>query len=256
MDEAYKSFTALVVDDEPLARAHLAHLLREAGVGGVAQAASGAECLTRLSGAAPPNWVFLDIQMPGMDGLTTADAIREDLDLDIEAQAPAVVFVTGYDEYAVAAFERAAIDYLLKPVERARLAKTLRRLAAREPSEDAAAPTTPLTSLRKLPVRAGYSIHLVDIDDIVAAAAVDKHVDIITPTAALPSQYTLAQLEALLPEEQFSRVHDGWVVNLTRITQLHSLGSQLYQLSLKDYAAQVPVSRRRISALRARLGLE
>ena len=256
MEDAYKPFSALVVDDEPLARTHLAHLLREAGVGSITQASGAAECLDRLSGTAPPDWVFLDIHMPGMDGLTAADAIREDLDFPSDARAPSVVFVTGHDEYAVAAFERAAVDYLLKPVDRARLAKTLRRLAALSPTEAPDLTGAALTPLRKLPVRAGFSLHLVDLDDVIGAAATDKRVEIITPAAVLPSQYTLAQLEALLPAEQFLRVHDGWIVNLARITQMHSLGGQLYQLSLKDYDGAVPVSRRRISVLRARLGLD
>ena len=102
-------FHALVVDDEPLPRAHLAYLLREAGVGQVREAESGTECTALcLAPDARPDWVFLDVRMPGMDGLSVADALAAS-----SGRTPEVVFVTGYEDYAVAAFEKAATDYFL-----------------------------------------------------------------------------------------------------------------------------------------------
>lgn len=238
---------ALVVDDEPLARAHLAHLLREAGVGTVGEAGDGPQALALLARAdATPDWLFLDVRMPGTDGLAVADAALAAQD-GRAGPPPAIVFVTGYEDYAVAAFERDAADYLLKPVARDRLAETLRRLSA-------AGPPLPAPPSR-LPVRVGFTVRLVDFAEIVAANARDKRVEIITPSAVYPTYYTLADLERRLPADRFLRVHDGWIVDLGRVIEVHSLGSQSYQLCLRDGGTLVPVSRRRLPQLQRRLGL-
>lgn len=248
---------ALVVDDEPLPRAHLGHLLREMGVGTVTEAADGPECLSRCA-RDRIDWIFLDVRMPGMDGLAVADALGESAPLSLNR--PSVVFVTGFEDYALQAFERAATDYLLKPVERARLSVTLQRLAARTEDPLAVAASAPaaspaLPSLQRLPIRTDYAIRLLNIADIVAAVARDKRVEVLTSETAYPTYYTLSGLEQRLPPEHFLRVHESWIVNLTQIVEIHSLGSQSYQLRLRQGAPLIPVSRRRLPLLQQRLGL-
>ena len=247
----YSQFQAVVVDDEPLPRAHLAHLLREAGVGEVRQADGAIACLALYEHEENhPDWVFLDVRMPGMDGLMLADALRAVPDAE---GGPAVVFITGYEDYAVAAFERAAVDYLLKPVERPRLADTLQRLSKQASPAAALAPSGP--TLQRLPIRMDYAVRLIDVGDIVAAAAVNKHVQVITRDASYTTNYTLTQLEARLPPVLFARVHDSWIVALAEIVEIHNLGGQAYQLRMRTGGRQVPVSRRRLPLIQQRLGL-
>ncbi len=247
-------FGGVVVDDEPLARAHLAHLLREAGVGRVYEAQDADQCLTLLR-TSSVDWVFTDVRMPGTDGLTLADTLATARTGQAGQEGgPEVVFVTGYDDYAVQAFDRAAVDYLLKPAERGRLDETLRRLVSR--AETPPPPSEPaLPPLPRLPIRTDYATRLVDIGEIVAAVARDKRVEIITPDATYSTYYTLTGLENRLPAEKFLRVHESWIVNLTMVLEIHSLGSQAYQLKLRGGVPSVPVSRRRLPQLQQRFGL-
>lgn len=243
---------AAVVDDEPFACAHLAHLLREMGVGTVDELTDGAECVS-LCARDRIDWVFLDIRMPGMDGLAVTDALHMEMR---HSRSPEIVYVTGYEDYAIQAFEKDAADYMLKPVERTRLAATLQRLLARmlAREEPIAAPAA-LPPLERLPIRTDFTIHLVEIGDVLAAVARDKRVEVITPRAAYPTYFTLNGLEQRLPADQFLRVHESWLVNLTHILEVHSLGSQSYQLRLRHGLPLIPVSRRRLPLLQQRLGL-
>lgn len=257
METSFSHYQAVVVDDEPLPRAHLAHLLKEAGVGTVLQASDAAHCLELFGGEEEaPDWVFLDIHMPGMDGMALADALGTGrVGVAPGANPPAVVFVTGYDDYAIQAFERAAIDYLLKPVDRARLAMTLTRLAANDQTALPATESLPPPLLQRLPIRMDYAVRLVDVADIVAATAFEKRVDVITRDKSYTTSYTLNQLELRLPTDRFARVHDSWIVNLLDVLEIHNLGSQNYQLRLRTDNRLVPVSRRRLPLLQQRLGL-
>src|SRR5437764_1446668 len=162
--------TALIVDDEPLARVHLRRLLEGQEVEIVGESESAAQAL-RQAEDLRPELVFLDIQMPGLTGMQMASAL---LHLDT---SPLVVFVTGYSEHAVTAFEHAALDYLVKPVSADRLSKTLvrarMRLAetrdrreAHQRIFDQAPGEAPL---RRLPVRADYSVRLIRVEEIVCA---------------------------------------------------------------------------------------
>jgi two-component system response regulator LytT len=245
---------AVVVDDEPLPRAHLMHLLREAGVGRVYEARDADECRLLFARDTPIDWAFLDVRMPGADGLALADALNApETAQHGKGEGPALVFVTGYDDYALQAFDRAAVDYLLKPVERVRLDETLRRLLSQGERTKLAPPEPP--PLPRLPIRTAFATRLVDTEDILAAYARDKRVEIITSDATYPTHYTLNGLEQRLPLNQFLRVHESWIVNVNAILEIHSLGSQAYQLQLRGGALQVPVSRRRLPQLQKRLGL-
>jgi DNA-binding LytR/AlgR family response regulator len=247
----------LIADDEPLARAYLRRLLEAQNVTVIAEAETAAEALQRCEDLRP-DVLFLDIQMPGLTGMQAAGAL---LHLDY---APLIVFVTGYSEHAVQAFEHDALDYLVKPATPERLARTLAR--ARERLNDSrlqqqmqerveariTEPDSP--PLRRLPVREDYVVRLVRIEDIAYAVARDKRVFIRTGSGEFRTYYTLTQLEGLLPADRFLRIHDSALVDLDQIEELLFLGGHTYAVRLTD-GTQLPVGRTRYALLQQRLGL-
>ncbi|HEV2474179.1 MAG TPA: LytTR family DNA-binding domain-containing protein, partial [Chthonomonadales bacterium] len=245
--------TSLVVDDEPLARAHLKRLLEIQMVVVLAEA-EDAETALQLADDLGPDLAFLDVQMPGISGLQLAAMLAN------TQSPPLCVFVTGYSEHAIAAFERGALDYLVKPISPERLSKTLARARdrlqsgwARVDTElQAAAPAAPLT---RLPVRLDYSVQFIRIQDILFAAARDKRVFLQTDTGEWRTYYTLSQLETLLPAEQFARVHDSYIVCVDEIGSIQFLGNHSYTIQLRN-GRQLPVGRTRYAELCRRLGVK
>ena len=239
---------ALIVDDEPLARAYLRQLLEEQGVTVLGEAESATEALQRNEDL-QPEILFLDIQMPGLTGLQLAAALRQ------SCPQVLIVFVTGYSEHALAAFEHAALDYLVKPVASTRLAQTLERarerLATQAPMAEIELPVTPL---KRLPIRQDYSVLLPRVEEIRSAVAQDKRVVVHLADGEYKTYYTLGQLERLLPTELFLRVHDSCLVNLEAVEELLYLGSHSYGVRLRG-GQQLPVSRTRFAALQEKLGV-
>lgn len=248
--------TALIVDDEPLARTHLLRLLEKLDVEVVGEAENAAQAL-QLTEELQPEIVFMDIRMRGLTGMQAARAL-----LDIEP-SPLLVFVTGYSEHAVSAFEHDALDYLIKPVTPERLARTLTRARERlkdqhlrnrmreevdQQVEEQAAP------MRRLPVRKDYSVRLIRIEEILCATARDKRVFVRTASGEHRTYYTLAFLETVLPVEQFCRIHESCIVNLESVEEIIFLGSHSYVVQLTN-GTQLPVGRTRYSVLQQRLGL-
>jgi two-component system LytT family response regulator len=272
------NLTGLIVDDEPLARAHLRRLLTAQEVEIVAEAdnvATALECAEDLR----PDIVFLDIQMPGLTGMQMASAL-----LHLDAP-PLVVFVTGYSEYALDAFDRNALDYLVKPLSPDRLARTLARarerianrsirnertdtLAAEEvddvheeralsaPYVETQRPegSVPAT-LRRLPIRENYAVRLVRIEEIVCAVAREKRVYVRTAGGEHRTYYTLTQLETLLPPDRFLRIHDSCLVQIEKVEEILFLGNHTYRVRLSD-GELLPVGRSRYPELQRRLGLD
>jgi len=249
----------LVVDDEPLARRRLEILLRdEAGVELVGAAADGLAA-RRMIGELKPQVVLLDIKMPGLSGLELLDALGQD--------APIVIFVTAFDRFALEAFERAAFDYLLKPVEPARLASSLAR--ARESlAEHAAAERVQeleevLQNLRSgpapLPAPGGFdreiwiqerggrvSLPVAAIDWV---AAERDYVRIHAGARSFLVRQSISALAARLDPKVFVRVHRSALVRAERIVRVrHAGGRGAVMLST---GAEVAVSRRHMAALKA-----
>ncbi len=245
-----------IVDDEPLARAHLRRLLEVQGVQVVGEGENAEEAL-QLAEDLKPDLLFLDIQMPGLTGMQIAKAL-----VQLEA-SPLLVFVTGYSEHAVAAFENDAMDYLVKPVSPDRLAKTLQRARERLANNQARSQEKERIlrdgngspPLRRLPVRGDYTVRLIRVEDILCAVAREKRVFVRTLEGEYRTYYTLKQLETLLPPDQFLRVHDSGLVNLERIEELIFLGNHSYAIRLSS-GFQLPVGRTRYAELRQRLGLD
>lgn len=245
---------AVIVDDEPLARAHLRRLLEIQGVAIQGEAENAAEAL-QLAEDLQPDLLLLDIQMPGLSGMQLASALMH---LD---SPPILVFVTGYSEYALEAFEHNALDYLVKPVAPDRLAKTLAKVRerlndkqARRIAEERILDQEIEKPLRRIPVREDYAVRLIRVEDIYCAVARSKRVFLHTKEAEFRTYYTLTNLEAMLPPERFLRIHDSALVDLERVEEILFLGNHSYRVRLSN-ALQLPVARTRYPELQRRLGL-
>jgi len=216
------SVRVLVVDDEAPARRRVATLLEgEPDAEIVGEAANGLEAVEAIRSLSP-DLVFLDIQMPGMTGFEVIEAIGVDA-------MPAVVFVTAFDEFALAAFEVQAVDYLLKPFQTDRFQKAFRRAAARkgqpekEPERigqllDAVRPGP--RHLQRLVVRKGERILFVSVGDVLRLSADGNYVNVHTPDGVYTLRETLARLETRLDPERFARIHRSEIVNVDAIKEV------------------------------------
>ena len=239
----------LIVDDETPARDKLRRWLAEQPdlqlVGEAADGLSAAQAIEALA----PDWVFLDIQMPGLSGLEVA------AQFDPES-APLLVFVTAFDEHAIKAFELNAVDYLLKPYDRDRLRKTLDRLRGRgagaSPAAVRAARSQTGTSQRLL-VPAGEGLQLIATDSIHWLEADDNYVHVHTAQARYLLRRTLADLLAQLGEQRFARIHKSTAVNVAEIRSLAPLFKGDHEITLRG-GAVLRLSRRFKDELFERLG--
>ena len=245
---------ALIVDDEPLARSRLRRML--AAIGGVqviAEAADGHEALVRIR-EDQPDVVFLDIRMPGMYGISVATEIDD---------RPLTVFTTAYDEHAIEAFDAAAVDYLLKPIQRERLETAVKRLAAR--LQESAPPTPLAETLRRvlrddpdahacrIQATEGHDIHLFDARELTRLFASAKYVVVRRGEREFLIEESLSDLEVRLAPYGFFRTHRAELVNL-RSVQTLTQHDGVTQLVLRD--GQVAnVSRRLLPELKRALGL-
>ncbi len=241
----------LVVDDERLARSRLRRMLeRIPGVTVVAEAADGIEALQAIA-QYTPDAVFLDIRMPGLDGLTLAT--RED-------DLPPIVFTTAYDEYAVSAFEAAAIDYLMKPVEQERLVASVERIREHRTRVDPKALLEAMQHLGasgdrlvpRLTARCGDTTRIFDPRDISRFHASDKYVAFVQDGEEFLLDDSLNTLETRLEEHGFFRCHRGELINLNRVVALHHEDDTL-SVELSD-GQTAAVSRRSAPDLKRRLG--
>jgi two-component system LytT family response regulator/two-component system response regulator LytT len=257
----------MVVDDEQLARDELCYQLEQLGeVEVVAQAGNGLEALAAVD-RHDPDIVFLDIQMPGLSGFEVARRLiaRED-------EAPALVFVTAFDQHAIEAFEVNAVDYLLKPVEAGRLEQALTRARRRLTSERPGSPAPPLNDQlerivkmmssrqvrrEQVAIKVGERFMLVQAEEIIYASLADESINIVTGQVAGTSSYrTLDDLQARLDPEVFWRVHRSHLVNINKIKEIVPWFSRNYILRMKDAkATEIPVSRSQTKRLREYLKL-
>jgi two-component system, LytTR family, response regulator LytT len=258
-ERATPPLTTIVVDDEQLAREELAFLLKDfPEVDVIATSSNGLEAC-ELIHKLEPELVFLDIQMPGLDGIASVNRLRTD-----DSPSPYFIFVTAYEQYAVEAFRLEALDYLLKPVERGRLAESIDRvrrvvlekksvssptgvsLGTGAAAKPAAAPRT------KLLVRANSRNFIVDASEVVYATIDDGLITLVTTNIEGHSNYrTVEDLQANLDREMFWRVHRSYLVNINRIKEVVPWFKSSYQLRMDDRKhTEVPVSRVQTRRLR------
>lgn len=230
----------LIVDDEPLARGVLAELLAEIpGVSVAGEAATSAEALDLVTRLAP-DLLLLDIHMPGVDGLSLARSLRG-------AAAPLVICVTAYEKHALAAFDSGAVDYLLKPVRKERLAAAIGKARAQLAGRKQAAP--PREAPRRVAGRLGEEIHLIDPRDVVAFRAADGGVTVLTASGRFLSDQPLKALESRLPAPPFRRIHRAIIINTDHIRSIAPLSSRRYLLRLTG-GMEAVVSRRMAGSIR------
>ncbi len=260
--------TALIAEDEPLLAANLQAELARAWpelriVANVGHGAAAVEQALALQ----PDVVLLDIRMPGMTGLEAAQALAEDWPEDAHAPLPLIVFVTAYDQYALQAFEHAAVDYVLKPVQPERLAQTCGRVQAalasrREPAATGApaaieATLSQLRSLLAAPglgaaapalltviqASVGSAIHLVPVADVLYFEAADKYVRVITAEREYLIRTSLRELLPQLDAQRFWQVHRGTVVRADTIATAVRDESGKVHLSLRGSKDKLVASR-------------
>jgi two-component system response regulator LytT len=271
----HATLTALIIDDEPLARQELQYLLDAAGdVQVLAVGTNGIEAV-QLIKAHKPDVIFLDVQMPGLDGFAV---LKKVLSLDKKGELPQVVFATAYDQYAVRAFEVNAVDYLLKPFDKARLVKTLEKVrlkvaagsdganpasgldAAAEAKLDAllkmveerGVPVASTPRSGKVVVRAQNRLLLVDQRDVCFASIEGGTISVMTKTIEGESNCrTLEELMEQLDPDGFWRAHRSFVVNIQHIREVVPWFKSSYQLRMDDRKnTEIPVSRSQTKRLR------
>jgi two-component system LytT family response regulator len=248
----------LIVDDEPLARQRIEHLLEEQeDVTVIGTADTGASAIRAIRDM-NPDVVFLDMQMPGGTGLDVAREVGPDF-------MPVTVFVTAYDEYAVKAFELSATDYLLKPFSDERFAEAFRRARARaemeglgEPREASAADAPALESagssyLRRIAVQGRGRMKVVPVDEILHIVASGVYAELHTAKETHLVRTPLSQLEEHLDPDQFFRVHRSAIVRLDEVSELIREGGGSCLVQLRS-GVKLPVGRSRREELEVRLG--
>jgi two-component system LytT family response regulator/two-component system response regulator LytT len=267
--------SAIIIDDEQLAREELKYLLDSVGdVNVVAQGANGIEAVDLIE-RLHPDLVFLDVQMPGLDGFAVIERLMERNRLTNEAgkehaALPQIVFATAYDQYAVRAFDVNAVDYLLKPFDLARVEQALERVRNRLAGNAGGAQmesqldqvlrllNRPRGAERrthppaKLVVQAQSRLLLVDQTEVCFAAIDDGVIRVVTQHFEGQSKCrTLEELQELLDPAHFWRAHRGFLVNIDQIREVVPWFKSSYQLRMNDkQRTEIPVSRAQTRRLR------
>jgi len=226
--------TALIVDDERLAREELKYLLDSVGgVEVIAQGQNGIEAV-HLIRTHHPDVVFLDVQMPGLDGFAVLKKLLEQDDAD---RMPQIIFATAFDQYAVHAFETCAIDYLLKPVAPERLSKALARTRARLPQTNTQT-ATPREVIRRegrrFFVRSGAQTAFIAINEIDWIEACGNYAILHVGQRNHFLRETMSTLETQLPSDDFLRVSRSAILHLDRVEGVHIVGGDHHIALLKD----------------------
>lgn len=253
--------SAIVVDDEALASEELTFLLRDfPEIEVIATGRNGLEAV-QLIESLEPDLVFLDVQMPGLDGMGVIRQLREK-----NIPLPHFVLATAYDHYAVEAFQLEALDYLLKPIEKERLKQTLTRVmrllqekAKKEVAEQPPLPTggRPALQRTKLLVKHNNRNFIVDAQDVIYATIQDGLITVVTTQFEGQSNYrTIEELQSNLDGDTFWRVHRSYLVNINRIREVVPWFKSSYQLRMDDKKqTEIPVSRVQTKRLRTLLKL-
>ena len=239
-DAAQARLRTIVVDDEPPARDLLREYLQaDAGIEVVAECANGFEAVKAIT-ELHPDLVFLDVQMPKLDGFEV---------LDLVGAGPAVVFVTAYDEYALRAFDVHAVDYLLKPFGPDRLATALERVRSRLSGREGVSVGALVAAARhrdvpahRILVRDGPKVHVVPVDALDYVEAQDDYVCLHTGGRRLLKEQTMAEVEAVLDPARFVRIHRSVILNIERLARVEPYAKDSRVAILRD-GTKLPVSR-------------
>lgn len=244
--------SCIIIDDEELARQRLIRLLKPFDfISVIAEASNGKEGLALIE-AHQPDMIFLDIDMPVMNGFQM---------LSKTEKQPAVIFTTAYDQFAIKAFEENSLDYLLKPIEKERLEKSMKKLQKTQklmdlPLQKLLDQLKPKKEIKTLTVKIGDKILLIALDKVVAIEAEDKYVFIHTEDGSKHlTDFTLSNLEEKLPEH-FCRIHRGSIINSNCIKEIRKSfnGALIFVMNNKD-SMKFTSSRSNSEALRFRFDI-
>ena len=249
------SISTLIADDEQLAREELSFLLKDfPDIDVIETAVNGLEAFDLIE-QLEPELVFLDVQMPGLDGLGVIAKVRA-----AGGPLPHFVLTTAFDQYAVEAFRLEALDYLLKPVDRDRLAESVARtkriLEERQsPEKPLEATAKPAAQRNKLLVRTNNRNLIVDVQDLVYATIDDGMITVATAQFEGQSNYrTIEELQSNLDPDLFWRVHRSFLININKIREVIPWFKSSFQLKMNDRKqTEIPVSRIQTRRLRALL---
>jgi len=240
----------LIVDDEELARQLLREYAQETGgLEVVAECGNGFDAV-KLIGELRPELVFLDVQMPKLDGFEV---------LQLVDPGPAVIFVTAYDQYAMRAFDAHAVDYLLKPFSLDRFKKAVAHARARlgEPPPQAAplamAATPPGRKIERIVVKDGPKVHIIPVDRLDYVQAQDDYIALHSDHRNYLKQQTIASIEAQLDPARFARIHRSFIVNMERVERIEPYAKDSRVAVLRD-GTHLPVSRSGLAKLKLLLG--
>ena len=249
------TISAILVDDEQLACDELAYLLKDfPDIELVATGRNGLEAVQLIEDL-EPDLVFLDVQMPGLDGMSVIQKLRER-----DVPMPHFVLATAYDQYALEAFRLEALDYILKPIEKERLAVTVeraRRLIAEKAAPKNATIPDAVRQRTKLLVKSNSRNFIVDAQDVVYATIDDGLITVVATNIEGESNYrTIEELQSNLDPDVFWRVHRSFLVNINRIKEVIPWFKSSFQLRMDDKKhTEIPVSRVQTKRLRALLKL-
>jgi DNA-binding LytR/AlgR family response regulator len=242
---------AIIAEDEPLLAEQLKTLLGRAWpeLSVVAIAGNGPAALEAIE-REKPEVAFLDIRMPGMTGLEVAAELADRLG----ERVPAIVFVTAYDEFALEAFDLAAVDYLLKPVTEVRLARCIERLRGKPHGVDALVSQlrqvlkaeslkNPAETLRILRAGIGDTVKMIPIEEVCYFQASDKYTGVVTRDGEALIRIPLKELLPQLPAERFAQIHRGTIINLGEVAAAVRDDAGRVSLKLRNRKETLPVSR-------------
>jgi DNA-binding LytR/AlgR family response regulator len=252
--------SALIAEDEPVLARTLSRLLADAWPElRLAEVAEDGLAATTRALEVLPDVLFLDIQMPGRTGLEVAEAVCDDWPED--RPAPLLVFVTAYDEFAVAAFERAAVDYVLKPVTPDRLARTVARLRERLVARGGTAsfgeaaerlrtvqsistpPASAQDRIKILRAGVGNTVRMIPVADVICLEAMDKYVNVVTADGEALVRMSLRELSSRIDSSAFVQVHRSVLVNSQHIVSATRDELGHYSLNVRGLSRPVKVSR-------------
>lgn len=221
-----KNITCIIIDDENPARKLVKVFLDKKGtLDVIAEASDGSEAV-KLIDKLKPDLIFLDIQMPKLNGFEVLELIHH---------KPKVIFTTAYDQYALKAFEENAIDYLLKPFSYDRISKSIDRISNSENNKsENITPEKLNTELKRIVVKDGTTIQVINFDDIISIQANDDYVIIKTKKGEFVKNQTMSHYEKTLPENLFIRVHRSSIININSIKKLIHIAKENYELELID----------------------
>jgi two-component system, LytTR family, response regulator len=243
---------AILIDDEPLARALLAeYLLEYPEIEIVAQCGDGFEAVKAIA-MHKPDLLFLDVQMPKLNGFEMLELLDD---------APAVIFCTAFDEYALKAFDAHAIDYLLKPFSEDRLKIAIEKAKEKIANAEAKnividnAPLLKDVQSPRVVIKDNHQIHIINYADIIYIESADDYVKIHTAARYFLKKKTLSHFEETLPATDFCRVHRGYIIALAQIAKVEPWEKDGAIVTLKHKQVEVPVSKAGYKRLKEVLGV-